>query len=293
MTLRHSARARLRTVAAGTVLGLAAASASIVGTAPSASAATLSFDCTLPLLGVQTFSVDISHSAPSQLPTGSTTTPDVTAVLNIPAGIADAMRTFLSVEEVAGTIQSAVSVDGVTQAVPLTIPRTDGGDAGEPAVLTATGALAPITGGDPGDVIEVVAGNQDVAMTLYNAAGEGTPFAVPCTPTAGQDLAMGTISVVKAGSSTKVAASYSAKRDKVTGTATVKASNGIATTGQVKFILKKGTKTLKTVTRALRNGKATASFLRVKKAGAYTLVAQYAGSDRVKASSGKDGFRVR
>lgn len=292
MTLRHSARARLRTVAAGTVLGLAAASASIVGTAPSASAATLSFDCTVPIVGLQTFSVDISHSAPAQLPTGSTVTPDVTAILNIPASLADLMRGLLGVEEVEGVVESAVTVDGVTQTVPLTIPRTDAGDSGD-AVLTATGALAPITGGDPGDTIEVLAGDQNVAMTLFNAAGEGSPFAVPCTPTVGQDLTMGTISVVKAGSTTKVAASYSAKRDKVIGTATVKARNGIAATGQVRFTLKKGTKTLKTVTKALRNGKATASFLRVKKTGAYTVVAKYAGSDRVEGSSGKDGFRVR
>lgn len=292
MTLRHSARARLRTVAAGTVLGLAAASASIVGTASPASAESLSFDCTVPIVGLQTFTVDISHSAPAQLPTGSTVTPDVTAVLNIPASLADLMRGLLGVEQVEGVIQSVVSVDGVTQTVPLTIPLTDAGESGD-AVLTATGALAPITGGDPGDVIEVLAGNQDVAMSLINGEGVPSPFAVPCTPSAGQDLTMGTITVVKAGSGTNVAASYNAKRDKVTGTATVKASNGIATTGQVKFTLRKGTRTLKTVTKALRNGKATASFLRIKKKGAYTVVAQYAGSDRVKASSGKDGFRVR
>lgn len=292
MTLRHSARARLRTVAAGSVLGLAAASASIVGTASPASAEALSFDCNVPIVGAQTFTVDISSSAPSQLPTGSTVTPDVTAVLNIPASLADLMRGILGVEEVEGVITSVVSVDGVEQTVPLAIPRTDAGDSGD-AVLTATGALAPITGGDPGDVIEVLAGNQDVAMTLYNAGGEGSPFAVPCTPSAGQDLTVGTISVVKAGSTTKVAASYNAKKDKVTGTATVKARNGIAATGKVKFVLKKGTKTVATATKSLRSGKATASFLRVKKAGAYTLLAQYAGSDRVKGSTGKDGFRVR
>jgi hypothetical protein len=290
MSLLH--RAQKRSIATGSVLGLAAATAAVIGTATPASAAPISFDCVTPI-GSQAFPVDVSTNAPSTVPTGSTIKPTVTAVMTIPATFADLIRGVLGLEEGGGQIVSHVLVNGTDVPTTLTIPRSSLGPSGD-AVLTATGVMPAITGGTPGDTIDPTAGPQDVAMTLFDlGAPTGTLFTIPCTPAAGQNTAVDSVSVVKAGSLTKVAASYSAKRDVATGKATVAATNGIATTGKVKFVLKRGAKKVATMTKALKGGKATAQFKRVRKSGKYTLIAQYLGSSRVKGSTGKDTFSVR
>lgn len=287
-------RASLRTIATGSVLGLAAGTAAVLGTTTTAAAVPLSFDCNVPVVGQQTFATDIASNAPAQLPTGSPASPTMTALLTVPANLADLMRSVLSTDEIAGEIVSQTTVGGVVVPTTLAIPRTDIGDSGE-VVLTATGAMSPFTAGTPGDVIEILAGAQDVNMTLFDLEGDpaGAPFAIPCTPTSGQDPTIGNVEVVKADSRTKVAPSYNAKQDKAAGKATVLAANGIPATGKVKFVLKKGAREVASATTMLRGGRAAVVFTKVRKAGRYTLVASYLGSTRVKPSTGKGGFGVR
>lgn len=287
-------RASLRAIATGSVLGLAASTAAVLGTTTSAAAVPLGFDCEVPVVGQQTFAVDIGSNAPAQLPTGSTASPTVTALLTVPASLADLMRGVLGTDEIAGEILSHTSVGGVEVPTTLTIPRTDVGESGD-VVLTATGVMSPITAGSPGGVIELLAGAQEVNMTLFDLEGDpaGSPFAIPCAPSAGQDLTIDTVSVVKAGSRTKVSSAYNAKQDKVAGKATARATNGIPVTGKVKFVLKKGARKVASATKALRGGNAAVVFKGVRKSGRYTLVATYVGSPRVKASSGKSAFKVR
>jgi hypothetical protein len=289
MTMRH--RASLRTIATGSVLGLTAGTVAVLGTAGTAHAVPIGFDCTVPVLGTQTFTTDLSTNAPAQLPSGAKTTPTVTAQLTVPASLADLMRGALGIDEIAGQIVSQTTVKGAVVPTTLAIPRVDIGDTGD-AVLTATGPLGPITGGDPGPV-PLQAGSQAVTMTLFDLAGDpaGTVFEIPCTPAAGQTLTFDTISVVKASSRTVAKASYAAKKDKVTGQATVRST--AAPTGKVKFVLKKGSKKVAAKTAAVRNGKAAVAFSRIRKSGKYTLVASYLGSARTKPSTDRAGFRVR
>jgi hypothetical protein len=293
MTLGH--HVRRRSIAAGSALGLAGSAAAVLGAAGSASAAaTLSYDCTVPVLGAQTFTMSMDTAAPSTLPTGGSTTPTWTAVMTIPSGLADTMRTLLSTDLISGEVLSHSTVDGAVSPVTLAIPQTDIGDTGS-AQLTGTGTGAAIPAGSPGHVIKLAAGNQDVTMRLVDSSGDpsGSVFVIPCTPAVGQDLTVDSIEVVKAASGTATTAKYNARRDKVAATAIVSPETLVPADGKVTFILKRGKRTVGTTTKPLVNGRARASFRKVRRAGNYTLIANYQGSPLVQASTGKGAFRVR
>jgi len=114
------------------------------------------------------------------------------------------------------------------------------------------------------------------------------------TPLEDVTTAPATITVTKDKSTTATKASYNAKKDIATGTATVKGKFGLAGTGKVKFTLKKGTTTLKAISATL-NGKgvATAAFKKVKAPGKYSITAKFAGDAALKGSSGKATFPVK
>ncbi|HWJ81893.1 MAG TPA: DUF6801 domain-containing protein [Nocardioides sp.] len=286
-------RARLRTIAAGAAVTLAAGSAAVLGAASPASASTLNFDCAVPLLGTQSFPVDITSNAPAQLPTGSSTAPDVTSVITVPSSLADALRGFFGATEFSGLIHSTTLVDGVAQAVDLVVPTTPAGDPGTAISMVATGAMAPITAGDPGSVTTLAAGDQDVVMSLVSAGGT-TPLEIPCTPAAGQDTTFSTITSVKDGSSTAATARYVTSKHAVKAAATVTSEHGIVSpTGNVKFVLKRGTHKVASMTKTLSGGKASATFTSIRKTGAYKVIAKYLGSDRLKASKDSASFSVR
>jgi len=141
--------------------------------------------------------------------------------------------------------------------------------------------------GDP------VAVNQQVDFPTPN-----TPFTActnDATATTVQDAtpANVTVAVTKDKSTTKTTAAYNAKKDKATGTAKVKGHFGLPGTGKVKFTLKKGTKTVKSITATLKKGAASAAFKNVKAKGKYSITAKFAGDAALKASSGKDTFTVK
>lgn len=291
MSLRP--RARLRTIAAGSIVTLAAGTAAVLGTVSPASASTLNFDCAVPLLGTQTFPVDITSTAPAQLPTGSSTTPDITSVLTIPSGLADTLRGFFGATEFSGVIHSTTLVDGVAQVVDLIVPTTPAGDAGTTIPVTATGTLDAITAGDPGQVTTLAAGDQDVVMSLVGTGGT-TPLEIPCTPSAGQDTTVATITSVKDDSSTAATAAYSARKHAAKATATVASAHGIiAPAGNVKFVLKRGTHKVASMTKALSGGKASATFTGVRRTGRYKVIASYLGSTQLKGSRDTASFSVR
>ena len=61
----------------------------------------------------------------------------------------------------------------------------------------------------------------------------------------------------------------------------------------MKFTLKKGTKTVKSITAKLKKGKASAAFKKVSKKGSYSITASFAGDAGLKGSSGKATFKVK
>lgn len=288
MTLRH--RSTLRSVSTTAVLGLAASTAVVLGTAGTASAATISFDCTTPI-GAKTFSVVVTANAPAQVPTGTSVTPTVTSVMTIPEDLAGLMR-FISTDEISGTIQTTTVVDGVEVPTTITIPRTDIGDSG-PAVLTGTGTLPAIAAGPAGTVHRIAAGPQDVAMTLIDTDADPdaeTPQAVTCTPTAGQSTVFSTFTS-SATSSTALKAKYAKKSHKATITATVNAP-GVDPSGTVTVKVKHG-KSVKTKTVPVVGGKAKAVFKKLTKKGKYKVTASYSGAAAASASTAKTTFKVR
>lgn len=285
--------ARLRTIATAGAVALAAGSTAVLGTAGSASAATLSFDCNVPILGAQTFSATITSNAPTTLPTGSSTTPSVTTVMTVPAALADTMRGLLGVTSLSGVIHSTTLVNGVAKVVDLTIPSMPAGATGTDVPLQATGVLAPITAGAPGSTTTLAAGAQDVVMSLVTGSGT-SPFDVPCTPSTGQSTTLGTITSVKDGSKTADKTAFSTKTHQATSTATVRSAHGVVkASGKVVFVLKRGAKKVASVTRTLSNGHASAVFKNVRTKGGYTVTASYAGSKTLKASTGSSRFQVR
>ncbi|GAB3865425.1 hypothetical protein GCM10028801_35890 [Nocardioides maradonensis] len=286
-------RARLRTIASAGATAVAVGSTVVLGVAAPASAATLSFDCNVPVVGMQTFSATISSNAPTTLPTGSSTAPNVTTVMTVPSSLADTMRSLLGVTSLSGVIHSTTLVNGVAKVVDLTIPSTPAGATGTAVPLEATGALAPITAGMPGSSTTLAAGAQDVVMSLVTGSGT-SPFDVPCTPSTGQSTTLGTITSVTDGSRTTGRTAFSRAKHAATSTATVTSSHGIVkATGKVTFVLKRGTKKIASTTKTLSSGKAVAVFTGVRTKGKYTVTATYAGSSRLKASKGTSSFTVR
>jgi hypothetical protein len=115
-----------------------------------------------------------------------------------------------------------------------------------------------------------------------------------CTPPTDGSQTLGTVTVAKDASKTTTRASYNARKDVATGTAKVQGAKfGLAGTGKVKFTLKKGTKTIKSITATLTKGSASAPFKNVKAKGNYSISTSFAGDANLKGSSGKDTFTVR
>lgn len=285
-------RARLRALAAGSVFALAAGTASVLGTAQPASAAgtTMDFDCAVPVVGTQTFPVTIESTPAEALP-GSSTAPHVTVEVRIFQTLADMLRSVFQATSIEGVIDSTMLVDTVPQQAELTIPPTGPGDPGTEMAIAAAGDLAPVDVGSAGTVTDLAAGVQDVVLMLTTPQGT-SPLPITCTPADGVDTTYGHITSTKASSTTDAAVTYSASKDKAKASATVTGSQGVAPTGKVKFVLKRGTQKVDSVTKALTDGKASATFTGVRKTGKYSVVATYQGSGQLGGSSDTAKFRV-
>jgi hypothetical protein len=102
-----------------------------------------------------------------------------------------------------------------------------------------------------------------------------------------------TVKIVKDTTKTTETAKYSSKTHVAHGKAKVRSHFGTPATGTVKFILKKGTKILKTAKDTLnKKGVASVSFKHVTAKGKYSITGKYTGSSTLKRSSGKATFTV-
>ena len=155
--------------------------------------------------------------------------------------------------------------------------------------VSGTGTIRPLAAG----TWTVKLGSMKAALVISGAAGD-TPVTDSCAAPSGAAKNLGTITVTKDKSKTATTAKYSAKKDVAKGTAKVKGAKfGLAGTGKVKFTLKKGTHKIKTMTGKLnKKGVASVKFKNVKKKGKYSITAKFGGDKGLKASSGKDTFKV-
>jgi len=280
MTLRQ--HARLRTIAAGSVLGLAAGTAAVLGTASSASAQSVTFTCTT-LLGDKVFESDLSAS-PAKVPVGGQIRPTVTAVMTVPDDLAGMLR-LIGAAKTSGTVSAPLVVGGVAKTAELVIPESAVPASG-PIPLKASGKLGVIKGTKVGTTIPIRTNGPTVVMNLLKEDGTEAiePQTVPCVTSTGSPVAAGKIKVVKATSKSKVSATYAKKSKKATVKSKV-TTNGAKATGKVTFVAKLGKKKVATKKVAIKNNVAKAVF-KLKKKGKYTIKATYPGTAKVTGSKG-------
>jgi len=188
----------------------------------------------------------------------------------------------------------------------LTFPKTTLGN-GPGGSTVAKAAGSTLAGTKTGGFTFKLGDLGKVKLTGYDSSGKKLGSVVfptkgstgRCKNDAGTTTLMSgptavTTKIVKDTSTTKESAAYSSKKDKAHGTAKVKARYGTPATGKVKFLLKKGSTTIKRATDTLnRRGIAKVSFKGVTAKGKYTIVGKYTGSATLKRSSGKASFTVR
>jgi hypothetical protein len=189
----------------------------------------------------------------------------------------------------------------------VSFPKTDlGSGAGGTTVANAKGSI--LAGATVQDSFTFVLGDLGhVTLTGYNSAGKkigSIKFPSSTFGACTNDAATGpttlmdggtavTTKTVKDKSKTKETAKYAAKKKSATSTAKVTARYGTKATGKVKFTLKKGTHTVKSMTgKVNKKGIAKVVFKSVKAKGKYSITAKYSGSSTLKGSSGKDTFKV-
>jgi len=211
----------------------------------------------------------------------------------------------LSATSFSGTIKTSPSNAGV--GLNLAFPETAlANDTGGSTTANATGS-APLRFtkagsftlklGSVGKVfLQGFSGGAKSGTATFpdTAAGNG-----PCKNAAGSTALRDAssksvaVTVIKDKSTTKASAGYKAGKHLAKGKAKVKGHFGLAGTGKVKFILKKGThKVAATKAKLNKRGVAHVKFKHVTKHGKYSITAKFHGDKALKKSSGKAKFKV-
>jgi hypothetical protein len=247
---------------------------------------------------------DFSVAPPSStnLVAGQKLPSATTMTMTLPPGATHLLLTTLGWDSFKGTVhQKAPDKNlGLDLKVPMTDVGTPAGTDGTPTPAQATGNA--IVGYPKAGTFTLQVGNFTATLQGFkNGNKVGKPVDVSCVAPgdATQVLKDGsdqstTMTVSKDASKTKVSAAYNAKKDKATAKAKVSGKQfGLAGSGKVKFVLKKGTKTLATKSGKLnKKGIAVVAFKNIKAKGKYSVKATFGGSGGLKGSSGKDTFTV-
>ncbi|MFS3129877.1 Ig-like domain repeat protein [Nocardioides sp. Bht2] len=289
MSSRHSSttsaqRAR-RVAGAGAAAALVVAGLGAYSPAGAASAP-LNYECTTPL-GAQTFVA--TFSAPATVPVGGSAALSTAVV--VPEALAGQLYGLAGARTLSGTATGDGTASGVPVTVKQTIASTKVPASGAMNVVAKGGVAVPASV-PVGAKLELAAGDFSVKLDGKRADGSGsllTPYAISCVQVAGQDAAIGTVTVVKTGSKTKVTAQGGKK--KATIKVVVKPGTKVSATGKVKVTLSKGKKKV-TKTATLKSGKANLVVKRLKK-GKYKVAAVYLGDKNVKGSKGSVKVTVK
>jgi hypothetical protein len=297
----------LRSQTHRTLIGAAGAAALAVGAIASpalaaGSTASVSYTCSTPLGDAHPSAVYTVKSAAAKMAVGQPV--GTKAKITLDAGTT-LLAQGLGWSKFSGTINTTPSAKKA--GLKLKVAKTTlGNGAGGTTVANAKGST--LTGTKIGKFTFKLGALGDVVLTGYDASGKklSPPVEFPtkgsfgkCKNDAGTTtLKSGatavTTKVVKDSTKTKESASYSSKKNKANGTAKVKAKYGTAATGKVKFLLKKGSTTVKSAKSKLnKKGIAKVSFKGVTAKGKYSIVGKYAGSKTLKGSSGKASFTVK
>jgi hypothetical protein len=252
------------------------------------------YDCYVYFPGpLLVFEARIDTDAPDTLGTGVTRPITVTATVQIPEALADALRSG-GATSVTGTAEAIGVVNGVERQVTLTIPSTPVPADGFPMQVVGTGPAGTLTGGDVGAGIELVAGGLAPALTAYGSGGgvvAGYQFLCGLQPS--QNLFVDSVVTVRAGTRAHLTAPYRAAKDKVVARTQLTSRSFVDITGKVRYVLKRNGVKLRTATVALNDadvGKQV--FANIAKPGKYVLIARYLGSATMKPSEDRVRFGV-
>ena len=283
---------KIRAAAVAGVSALTLSSAALLAAPAQAETGLLDYTCEVPILGTQTFQVNLATNAPATLPSTGSVTVNGTATVIVPETLVGTMTSALGVAEIDGTGTVVTALDGAAKTSTVTMARTAAPASGAMTV-TASGPLMTVTAGAAGSTHTITATSFSAAMDLYTADGTKLtadgPFLIPCSPAVANPV-VDTIEVGPAlASKTKVKGKYVKAKKTVEAAVTVTGPK----TGKVTVALKSGKKTVKTVKVNLKNGKATAKFTKVTKKGSYTIEAKLPAGNGYKASAGKTSVRVK
>lgn len=183
------------------------------------------------------------------------------------------------------TISPSTGRYGLARTATVTVASSDGTPTGNVSVnvagLTKT---APLVGGAAKVVLPKLNAGSHTLVASY--AGDDSTQASSKTVK---------VAVSKASTSTKVSAVKVVKKGKKVTVSTKTAfPSGVSKTGTVKFVIKRGSKTVaKGTAKVSSSGVATFAAKKLTKKGKYKVTATYAGSSNVSASSGKKSFVVK
>ena len=294
------------------LIGAAGAAALALGTTagPAVAAgeetATVNYTCTSPAGDATPSATYAVNKPPAKMVAGQTVKLPATATFTLDAGTTG-LAQVLGWTSFGGTL--ATTPTATRTGLNMTLAKTPlaNGPAGTTvANVTGKAVLRAFKAGTYtlklGNIGQVHLQGYDASNAPVSTVDFPSPDNVfkPCVNTAGATTLKdslsnpATVAISKDGSKTVTKASYNSKKDVATGTATVAGSKyKLAGTGKVKFTLKKGTKTVKSITASLKKGKATAAFKKIKAKGSYSITASFKGYAGLKGSSGKATFKVK
>jgi Bacterial Ig-like domain (group 3) len=290
----------LKLVGAVGAAALAISTVAAPAVAAGGSRATVSYTCKTPITPATPSAVYKVAKAPAKMAVGQPL--KTTAVFTLDA-TTTALAEGLGWSKFSGTIKSKPT--DTLAGLKLKFPKTTlGNGAGGTTVADATGST--LAGTKVGQFTFALGDLDDVVLNGFDASGQ--PAGSVEFPTKGSfgkckndagttQLMTGTnpviVKVVKDTTKTVASAKYSSKTKTAKGKAKVTSHFGTKVTGNVKFILKKGTHKLKTIKSAVnKKGIAKAAFKHVKAKGKYSITAKYLGSATLKSSSDKATFTV-
>ncbi len=294
----HSTNPVLRRAAATTTaLALATGGALFMSPAHAATSAELTYTCDV-LGNPQTFTG--KHTLAETVPYGGVA--HVTTNVTIPGSLS-AFLYGAGYRKVDGTVvnQANATVGGMTVPVesPAVIAKTAIEQSG-PTTFTAEGgpSLKDYVAATPvGTTVDVSlldrkngeneASDMDASLYTYDSGGtQAGPVPVACELNDGQDLTVGTVTVVQADTKTAAKLIYKAKRHLLTSKGVVRApDSGAPLEGKAKLTLKRnGTKIASATKNVSAKGIASMKLKHAKK-GKYKLIVKYLGTDNFGTSS--------
>jgi len=264
----------------------------VVGPAAATSAA-LTYTC--PVLGqAKQFTMVADTDAPGRIAYGETVAPTATGTVTVPEDVTTTIRDTLMAKKIDGKADVAATVDETARPWTLAIPQTNVPQRGT-LTLTGTGPAGTFEGTKVGSIYDIAVGNFTATLNFYDA--NGTPSTPPntqvvCILNPGQATAVDSIRVVRDTTSTTVAARDINKGARAKAKVKVASEHGLTPKGKVKAKLFRDGQRLQTKQVFLRDGKRVVRFVRLAKAGTYTVRAKYVGSANFKGSSQTDTFTV-